>query len=282
MTRIGAHVSINNGLLGALKKATDMGANCIQIFSSPPQSFVPPRIALRECVAFRKEAKKRDIQPIFIHAAYLINLASVQDRLRKLSITSLIDDLKLAEKIGAKGSIVHTGSHKGKGFAAVLSFVVSSIQQILAESPETTKLYLEITSGSKGKIGSTFEELQRMLAIVRNPRLGVCLDTAHLFAGGYAFDTGERIAELAKKIETSVGWQVVECLHANDSKVPFGSGLDRHENIGEGYIGKEPFTLLLHHPKFSQLPFIDETPGFDDKGPDKRNLDILKSLKSGN
>ena len=277
-TRCGAHVSVSKGLVRALEKASEMGASCIQIFSSPPQSFIPPKFTDSECSEFKTQARKLDIQPVFIHAKYLINLASEKESLRTLSIKSLIADLTFAEKIGAQGVIVHTGSHKGKGFNEVLPVVVESIKQILEKTPASTTLYLEVASGGKGKIGSTFEELHAMLDGVGNSRVGVCLDTAHLFAAGYAFDTLEKVVELAKQIEKTIGWATIECMHANDSKVEFKSGKDRHENIGQGFIGKDPFRLLLQHSKFNNLPFILETPGFDDKGPDKKNLDILKSL----
>ena len=111
-------------------------------------------------------------------------------------------------------------------------------------------------------------------------RLGVCLDTCHMFVGGYGFNTQAQVDELTKKIESTIGWGVIECMHANDSKGEFGSTRDRHENIGGGFIGKEAFKLLLRNPKFSNLPLILETPGFDQKGPDKKNLEILKSLIS--
>lgn len=276
--RIGVHVSISKGLVEALEKAQAMGANCIQIFSSPPQSFIPPKFSDADCAAFKKRAIQLDILPVFIHATYLVNLGSDKDTLLKLSIKSLMDDLNFAGKIGAKGVIVHTGSHKGKGFMVALPTVVNSIKEILSGTPEATKLYLEIASGGGGKIGSTFAELKALLDGVKTARLGICLDTAHMFAAGYAFDTTEKVAALEDKITATVGWEKVECMHANDSKVELGSGRDRHENIGKGLIGKKPLQLLLRHEKFGKLPWILETPGFADKGPDKQNLDILKSL----
>lgn len=276
--KIGAHVSISKGLTAALDKVHDMGANCLQIFASPPRSFTPSHLSDQDCSAFKNKSQELDIGPNFIHATYLINLGSEKDQSRQLSVDSLKNDLMIADKIGAEGSIVHTGSHKGKGLLTVLPWVVDSIQKVLSDTPSNTNLYLEIASGGNGKIGITFEELQMIIDSVNNPRLGVYLDTAHMFAGGYAFDTEEKVEELYKKICDTVGWTRVGGFHANDSKVEFNSGKDRHENIGEGLIGKEPFRLLLNHAHFGRLPFVLETPGFDDNGPDKQNVDILKSL----
>lgn len=278
MRWVGAHVSIGKGLIGALEKAQAMGANCIQIFSSPPQSFVPPRFTESECHSFKGQAVELDMRPIFIHATYLVNLGSDKDTLKNLSVKSLIDDLIFAEKIGAKGVIVHTGSHKGKGFTSVVPTVRDAIVDILNDTPETTAFFLEIAAGGPSKIGSSFEELQALLESVGSPRLGVCLDTAHLFAGGFDFRSEEAIQALDQKIADTVGWERVACMHVNDSKVPFGSFKDRHENLGEGMIGLKALKLLLNSSHFSLLPLIIETPGFDDKGPDKENVEILKSL----
>lgn len=280
MQRVGLHVSISKGLESALEKAQAIGANTIQIFSSPPQSFTPPKFNDEDCKVFKNKAKELDIAPVLIHACYLINLASETERLRLLSIQSLIEDLTFADKIGAKGTIVHTGSHKGKGFSSVLPTVVESIKKILSKTPDSTKLYLEIASGGNGKIGSTFEELHEMLSAVNDERLGVCLDTCHMFAGGYKFDTQESVSKLIKKITETIGWKMIECMHVNDSRGEFGSTRDRHENLGQGFIGKDGLRLILKPVCFNKLPLILETPGFDEKGPDKQNLDILRNLIS--
>lgn len=275
---LGAHVGVSKGLVAAVEKAHTMGANCMQLFASPPQSFAVSKFADTDCLAFAKKTRELAIKPIFIHATYLINLGSEKSSLIKASIACLVDDLTIAEKIGAVGSIVHTGSHKGKGLEAALPTVVEAVKSVLKQTPVQTRLLLEIASGGGGKIGSTFEELQQILDKIDSSRVGVCLDSCHMFAAGYAFDTPEKIEELSHKIGKTVGWDRVWCMHANDSKFELGSFRDRHENIGKGFVGKKAFNLLLKHPKFGKLPFILETPGFDDKGPDKQNLDILKSL----
>ncbi|MEK7165450.1 MAG: deoxyribonuclease IV [Patescibacteria group bacterium] len=278
--RLGAHVSISKGLTEALVKARNMGGNCIQIFSSPPRGFAPPKFTNEKCKEFKEKSNELNIKPVFIHATYLVNLASEKESLMDASIKSLVDDLNFGDKIGAAGVIVHTGSHKGKGFHFALPIVTDSIRTILNQTHGNTKLLLEIASGGNGKIGSTFEELQKLLLSVKDKRLGVCLDTCHMFAGGYNFDTQEAVNVLLKKITEKVGWNVIDCIHINDSKFPVGSFRDRHENLGNGFIGIEGLKLLLNTPKFSELPMILETPGFDEKGPDKENLDILKNLIS--
>ncbi len=276
--RLGAHISVAKGLVAALEKAKKMGANTMQIFVSPPQSFARSKFSDGDVAIFKQKAIEWDIQPVFIHATYLINLASDDERLRRLSIRSLIEDLLLAKKIGALGSIVHIGSHKGKGFTSVISLVVNALQEVLASTPKTSKLILEIASGGQGKIGATLSELASILLEIKNSRLGISLDTAHMFAGGYAFDTIEIVDKLSQHIEQTVGWDRVWCMHVNDSQAEFGSGRDRHENLGQGKIGLSKLKILLNQKNFRRLPLILETPGFADKGPDQDNLEILKTL----
>lgn len=278
MRKLGVHVSIGKGLVAALEKAKGMGANTIQIFSSPPQSFVGPKFTDEQLAEFKKKATELGINPILIHACYLINLASEKENLRKLSIQSLVEDLRFGDKIGASGVIVHTGSHKGKGFETALPIVVDSIKTILNQTHGKTKLLLEVASGGTGKIGSTGAELTQMLKAVGSPRVGICLDSAHLFAAGFAFDTPAKVKQLDQMIGETVGWDEIKCIHVNDSKVELGSFKDRHENLGKGFIGIAALKLLLNSSHFNQLPLILETPGFDDKGPDQKNMKILKSL----
>jgi deoxyribonuclease IV len=276
--RIGAHVSIGKGLVESLVRAQDMGANCLQIFSSPPQSFVEPKFSDAQCIELKNRAQELNIQPIFIHATYLINLGSDNSDLLNKSIKSLTADLIFASKISSPGVIVHTGSHKGRGFVHALPIVVEAIKQILEQTPVTTKLLLEIASGGGGKIGSTFEELATILNNVNNKRLGVCLDTAHMFAAGFDYSSYEKVTQLTTKIDDTIGWERVACVHVNDSKTDFGSFKDRHENLGVGKIGLEALKILLNSPNINKLPLVLETPGFNDKGPDKRNVEILKAL----
>lgn len=275
--KYGAHIGVGAGLVTVLDKAQQIGANCVQIFSSPPMAFHLSKFTAVDKIVFRQKAVEMDMVPNFIHAKYLINLGTEKSTLRKLSEDSLIADLHIAREIDARGVIVHTGSHKGKGLKYVLPALADSIRRILHETSESI-LYLEVASGGGGKIGSTFEELQMIINEVGNQRLGVCLDSAHLFAAGYGYGTREEVEVLSRKIETTIGWDSIGCMHVNDSKVPFGSGKDRHENLGAGEIGLEPLQRLMAHPRFGALPWILETPGFDNKGPDKQNVDILKSL----
>lgn len=276
--RIGAHISISKGMVAALDKAAEMGANCIQVFSTSPRTFAPPIIDEKRTSEFASEAKKRDIGPNFVHAGYLINLGSDKPDLLKKSIIRLSGDMSFAHAMGGAGAIVHTGSHTGRGFESIVSIVAASIKEVLEKSLPGSKLLLEIASGGNGKIGSTFEELSTLLKAVGSQRVGVCLDTCHMFAGGYAFNTTSEVDVLAQKIESTVGFDRIWCMHANDSKGEFNSALDRHENIGDGRIGNAGFKALLAHPKFSKIPFLLETPGLDGKGPDKENVERLKKL----
>lgn len=280
--RLGAHIGLKKDLLGVLVKAQQLDANCIQIFSSPPTAFFPSKFSLDDRIIFKKQAIVSDIGPNFIHAKYLINLGTDKEGLRHLSEKCLIDDLHCASEMGMRGVIVHTGSHQNRGFETVVGEVVRSIKKILQDSPDDAMLYLEIAAGGGGKIGSTFEELAVIIDEVESERIGICLDSAHLFAAGFAFDTVEKAYNLAKLIQKTVGWKRVGCIHVNDSKVPFASHKDRHENLGEGEIGLNSLKNILTHPKFSSLPLILETPGFDGKGPDKKNMNLLKSMVNAN
>lgn len=273
--KIGAHLSVSGGYHKALERAKEIGANCLQIFSGSPRFWQRPKVTQEEIEFFKTKAKELQISPIYFHAPYLINLVGTA-KTKELSVRTLKWELNIAEKLGVKGTVVHLGSFKNS--LENINTLSETIKEILEESPPNTLFIME-NSGTR-KIGKDLEELARILEKVSSPRLKICLDTCHLFSAGYDFTTAEALEELLEKIEKLFGLENLELFHANDSKDPFESLRDRHENIGEGYIGKEAFALLLNHPKLQKLPFIIETPGFDQKGPDKKNLDILKSLIS--
>ena len=264
MRRIGAHVSISGGLDEAVERIRKMGGNCLQIFSSSPRSWIGTPLVCGQVA---------DIRPIFIHAKYLINLGSPQPELVEKSIQSLKFDMQAAELIGAKGVIVHLGSHLGRGFEAVQDQLAESIKTILQASPGEVKFLIENSAGQKGKICSQFSEISLLLRTINDSRLGWCYDTCHGWGAGISFGKDwENTLHEFDLVKSLV------CLHINDSKGVLGGGLDRHENLGEGKMGLKELARFVNYPAFTTLPLIIETPGFDGQGPDKKNLDILKSL----
>ena len=220
------------------------------------------------------------IEPVFLHGPYLINLATESAEQLKKSTDALSGDLQLASAIGAKGVIFHLGSHKGAGYEARVDQVIDQCRQVLKATPDDAWLILENSAGMGGAIGSKFAELGRITRDSGSDRVKVCLDTQHSFAAGYDFKTREGLDAAMAEFDGEIGLDRLVAVHANDSKIELGGGRDRHENIGEGYIGRDGFTNLLSHPAFADVPFLLEVPGFDDSGPDKANLDILKELRA--
>ena len=194
------------------------------------------------------------------------------------SINSLVHYLNLAEKLGVGGVIFHLGSHKGSGFEAVRTQIITALKTILERSEGSKQLILESSVGQGGSIGSRFEELGFFVKELKSERLKICLDSQHLFAAGYPVHELVGLDETLAKFDNLIGLDTLVAFHLNDSKVPFLSFRDRHENIGEGYIGRAGIGNIINHPKLSHLPFILETPGFSGNGPDLKNIEIVKSL----
>ncbi|MDO8510266.1 MAG: deoxyribonuclease IV [bacterium] len=277
--RLGAHLSIAGGMSKALERASVIGANCLQIFSTSPRRWLLPKIAPPEAETFIKRKRELGIDPVYFHSTYLINLAQV-GLVGERSVESLVAELKLADTIGIRGSIVHLGSLKnnnaeGDDYSAH-GALISHLKAILGQTPESTLLMIE-NAGTR-KIGKRIEEIAWIIKAVNNRRLRVCLDTCHLHAAGYDITSEKKLEGFLSLFDSLIGLPKLELIHTNDSKDSFGSLRDRHENIGKGKIGLTTFKLLLNHKKLRALPFIIETPGFDDKGPDKKNLDILRTL----
>ncbi|MCH8849619.1 MAG: deoxyribonuclease IV [Chloroflexi bacterium] len=278
--RVGAHVSSSGGLTTAFERAGAIGAETIQIFGAPPQVWRRRKIRPEECEAFRAGMAETDIQPVFLHGVYLINLATANPEQLKKSSDALAGDLNLASAIGAKGVIFHVGSHKGAGFDQVLPQIVETLQSVLKETPDDAWIILENSAGMGGSVGSKFSELGAIMKAVDSPRLQVCLDTEHAYAAGYNLAEQAGIDEAMAEFEREVGVRHLVAVHANDSKIELGGGVDRHDNIGEGHIGREGFEVIMAHQAFADVPFLLEVPGFEKDGPDKPNIDILKEIRA--
>jgi len=270
---LGAHLSISGGYDKALEKINSKGGNCLQIFSASPRAWNFARPGDKEMSDFTETKSKLRIDPVYFHASYLINLA-LNNRVGQLSKQLLKHELKLASKLGVKGSIVHLGSFKEDKSTYI--DIITHIKEILAGSPTDTFFIIE--NAGNNKIGKDIREIATIVDKVNSSRLKVCLDTCHLYSAGYDLSTSQKLDSFLKEFDSLIGLERLEVFHFNDSKDPFNSGRDRHENIGKGSIPTDEFKLIMTHPKLRQLPFIIEVPGFDDQGPDKKNLDILKNL----
>lgn len=284
-TKIGAHLSISGGYHNPLHKIKEIGGNCLQIFSASPRGWNNAQVDDETCKAFLEHKERLEIDRIYFHASYLVNLADGSST-GHLSKTNLINELNIAPRMNVKGSIIHVGSFKEKKDESPLfnvsnnsekyQILLSNIRKVLEKIPEN--VFFIIENAGNRKIGQTLEEIGHIIQDINDPRLKVCLDTCHLHAAGYDLSTKEKFEDFLETFDSLIGLDRLEVIHLNDSRDPFGSLRDRHENLGEGHVGVEVFKNLLNHPKTRDLTFIIETPGFDDKGPDKQNVDILKSL----
>jgi deoxyribonuclease-4 len=272
--KVGAHVSIAKRLDYAIDRAVDIGADCIQIFGSSPQSWQPFIFPLDQVDEFEKKREKAGIDPVFLHSIYLINLASKNPYILGNSIGSLVQYLKFGKAIGAEGAVFHVGSHKGQGFEKVAEQVVEAMNQILLRTKGCGKLIIENSAGAGGVIGSSFKEIGLIVKALNSPRIAVCLDTAHAFEFGYDIRTKKGLDDAMKEFDREIGLEKLVLIHANDSKTARGSNRDRHENIGKGKIGLEGFRGIVSHPDLRDLPFIIETP----PGSDKDDIETLRSL----
>jgi deoxyribonuclease-4 len=278
--RVGAHVSTAGGPDRAIECAHEMGAETIQIFGASPQTWRRKAYKPVEGETFRVKARAADVIPVFLHGVYLVNLATTVPENLVKSQEALIHDMHVSHLLGAKGVIFHIGSHRGAGFQAVSRQIVDSIRRVTEETPEDTWLILENSAGMGDAVGSKFHELALIMGKVMSPRLKVCLDTQHMFASGYDVRSKEGLERTLQEFRSEVGLENLVAVHANDSKCPLGDGVDRHENVGEGHIGRQGFTNIVSHPAFRDVPFLLEVPGFSNEGPDKANVDILKEIRA--
>jgi deoxyribonuclease-4 len=278
--RIGIHTSIAASLENAALKASGLGANTFQIFSSSPRMWRASSLGAEQIRLLRRARERLDLYPLAIHVNYLVNLASVDPVIRARSIASLRGELERAADIGAEYLVLHPGSYKGQSLEAGIAAFVQGLHDAAAGVRTGVTVLLENTVGCGAQIGGRFEELRAIrdsAANLTNVPVGYCLDTCHLLAAGYEVASEAGLRETVRQAERALGVDNVKLIHANDSKTPLGSHIDRHANIGEGYIGKAGFRRILAHPRLRAKPFILETPVEQD-GDDRRNLENLKKL----
>ncbi len=279
--RIGIHTSCAKSLENAAIKAADLGANTFQIFSASPRMWraVPPvRSAIR---LLCKAREKFDLYPLAIHCSYLINLATLDPVIREKSIAGFRGELERAAMLGAEYLVLHPGNYKGQSLQEGLAaFVFGMVEAAQGLKLGGLTVLLENTVGAGAQIGGKLEELQcirELTARESDLNLGYCLDTCHLLAAGFNIAAKSGLNSTVAHVDKVLGLDQVCLIHANDSKQPLGSRVDRHANIGEGHIGERGFSRILQHPKLRGKPFILETP-VDEEGDDRRNVEALKRL----
>ena len=274
MRHVGGHVSIAGGLPNAISNTLSIGGNCLQIFAGSPRLWFRKPFPDEDVKKYLTEIEKNNLSETFIHALYLVNLATDNQDLLEKSISSLVADLQNALQIKSSGVIVHIGSHQGRGFDSVKDQLVAVIERILAETIDTN-LILENDAGQNGKIGS-LEEISFILTKINDPRLKICLDTAHLFESGVDLRSNSSIKKFVDDLKHLKILDKAVCIHLNDSSTDFDSHRDMHANLGEGTIGLQGLRRFVNQKEFLNLPLILEVPGENKQGPNKEN--ILKAF----
>lgn len=279
---LGAHMSIAGGLHLALERGHALGCFAVQIFVKNQRQWAARPMADDEVRAFRAARRTTGIPWAFAHGSYLVNLASPEATAWARAVDTFTDELERAEALGLACVAIHPGSHLGTGIEAGLARIAAAVEESLRRTRGyRVRIALENTAGAGGTLGSTFAELGALLDRTRRPRrLGVCVDTCHLFAAGYDIRTPAGYGAAVAECERAVGVERVLAFHLNDCKAPLGSGLDRHEHIGRGRMGLAPFRMLLNDARFAAVPKVLETPKDPEPAADLRNLAVLRRLRS--
>jgi deoxyribonuclease-4 len=288
--RIGAHMSVAGGVSKAVERAAVHGCEALQIFSKNANQWVGKPLDDAEIRAFRRRTAETGIAPVVAHASYLINLATTFPLLREQSIAAFIDELDRAEALGLLGVVIHPGTCTAGSEADALRLIAQAIGVAFTARPrKKTMVLLEHTAGQGRTVGHRFEHLAAILDhLDGSPRIGVCLDTCHLLAAGYDIVSAAGYRQTFADFDRIVGLDRLRVFHGNDSKKPCGSRVDRHEHIGEGCLGLEPFRRLINDRRFADLPILIETektarstkPGAIEADPfDVKNLSTLRGLR---
>ncbi len=274
---IGAHVSTRGGIHNAVDNAIAIGADVFQTHPTSAQQWRPLRLDDEVRAEYTRRYAASGLRGHYLHAVYLINLATPKEQLLRQSIGSLVHYMQIAEQLDAEGVVFHPGSHLGMGFDGMLDQVAGAIGEILDTVPNSpATLLVENSAGSGGCVGCNFAELGRIVEAVGSDRVGVCLDTQHMFASGYDVRTPALVRATLDSFAAEVGFDRLGLVHANDSRTPLGSNVDRHANIGEGEMGVEAFQSLAADGRLNGVPWIIEVPGVEHRGPDLANINRLR------
>ena len=279
--RIGIHLSTSGGVHKAAERAHEIGANTFQIFSSSPRMWRPTRLETGHCKEMARLRELYDCDPLVIHTSYLVNLCSQSEEVRKKSVSAFRGEVERALALGAEYLVLHPGSWRGltreQGLDLAAESIAAATDSIALDGCDF-RILIENTAGAEFSLGSSFEQVAQLIARLKPVvPVGACLDTCHCHVAGYDLVTSAGYEETLSLIGNTIGFKAVRVWHMNDAKAPKGSKLDRHENIGKGTMGIEPFRRLLNDKRFSHCAFIAETP-VDEPGDDQLNLDALKGL----
>jgi deoxyribonuclease-4 len=274
MAILGAHQSIAGGYYKAVEAGRKAGCDCVQLFTKNNNQWRAKEIAPEEAERFRLALVEHAVTHPIAHDSYLINLASPDAALWKKSTDSFIEELQRAERLGIPFVVTHPGAYTTSSEQAGLKAIVRALDEVHRQTKGiSTKCLLETTAGQGSNLGWRFEQLARILDGVKHPeRLGVCFDTCHVFAAGYPLGTEQEYKQTMRELNRIIGVKRIKAFHLNDSKAPLGSRVDRHEHIGRGKLGKEPFRLLLRDHRFQNVPMYLETPKGKENGKD---LDVI-------
>jgi len=276
---IGAHVSTAGGLNKAVERGTELGCESIQIFNQSPRMWRPTNYGPDDFAAFKEAMDASSVEAVVIHAVYLINCASKDKELRKKSLSSLTHALRIGDGIGAAGVVLHPGAQKGEPLGPSIKRAAKVIAAAVKDS-DSCPLLLEQTAGHKGLLGRDFDQTAELIDLAGSgKRLGLCLDSCHLFVQGYDVTDAGHLSGVVDEADEKVGLGRLRCLHVNDAAAPLGSCRDRHANIGKGEMGKQGLAAFLSEPRFEGLPATLETPGPNKKGPDKKEVTAAKRLR---
>lgn len=272
------HVSIAGTIDQAVDRAVESHCDTFQIFTRNPRGWRVSNLEPEEIESFKSKLKQHNIGPVVSHMPYLPNLSSPKDDFYEKSVEALVGEVERCTLLKIQYIVIHLGSHLGLGREAGLKRLVGALNLATVKVKGDLRILLENTAGQANSMGSKFEELREIIDRSRHPkRLGVCLDSCHLYASGYDLHTSKSVKATLERFEDIVGVEELKVVHLNDSKNGLGSGLDRHEHIGMGYIGQEGFRALLHHPSIRELPLILETP-IDERRDDQENLQMVREL----
>ena len=277
---LGAHMSIGGGVGEALLRGQSVGCECIQIFTKSARQWASKPYADEEVKVFRRRQAEVGIEVVVAHDSYLLNLGAPDERLRKRSIGGFVDELERCEMLGIPYLIAHPGSHVGSGEETGIKTIARSIDEAHQVcSGYKVQVALELTAGQGSNLGCSFEQMRQIFdSVERSELMRLCFDTEHAFAAGYDLRTQDGYDQTFGELADTIGLDRLVAFHLNDSKKPFKSRVDRHEHIGKGHMGLEPFRRLLNDPRFAGLPMCLETPKGPDLKEDVENLTTLREL----
>jgi deoxyribonuclease-4 len=283
MNPIGAHMSIAGGPANVFQRILAVGGECVQIFVKPSVQWQAGELSLEEAAEFIAEWERTGVAPVVAHASYLLNLASPEKELRNRSILTLALELVRSARLGIESLVLHPGSHREAGEKKGIQWIAQGIDRALTKSDvPNIKILLETTAGAGSQLGCRLEQLRDMIGQSRNSRMiGICLDTCHIYAAGFDIAQAESYQAFFLSFQKLIGLNRIKVIHVNDSKNLLGAGVDRHEHIGLGHLGRGTFQRLLNDPQLEGIPFILETPKGEKGGKnwDAINIRKLKKLR---